>query len=153
MHFFNENISISIKISLKFVLKAPINNIPALVQIKAFRRPDNMLLSETMMVCLLTHICVTRPKCVNFNNGKTTMQHSKGIVFHEKGFQLPSPSQCLEMLEMKICIIFPKMNSARQDYYYAYVIIGGGLKGSTVIIFLNGTLCYYSETCLQRPPL
>ena len=31
--FFNENISISIQISLKFVPKGPINNIPALVQI------------------------------------------------------------------------------------------------------------------------
>ena len=29
--FLNENVRISIKISLKFVLKGPINNIPALV--------------------------------------------------------------------------------------------------------------------------
>ena len=33
MHFLNENIRISIKISLKFVPKFPINNIPELVQI------------------------------------------------------------------------------------------------------------------------
>ena len=33
--FLNENIWISIKISLKFVPKGPINNIPALVQIVA----------------------------------------------------------------------------------------------------------------------
>ena len=31
--FLNENVSIAIKISLKFVPKGPINNIPALVQI------------------------------------------------------------------------------------------------------------------------
>ena len=36
--FLNENIWISIEISLKFVLKGPINNISALVQIMA-RRP------------------------------------------------------------------------------------------------------------------
>ena len=36
--FFNENAWISIKISLKFVLKGPVNKIPALVQIKAWRR-------------------------------------------------------------------------------------------------------------------
>ena len=37
-HFFNENVSISIKISLKFVLnKGPINNISASVQIMAWR--------------------------------------------------------------------------------------------------------------------
>ena len=35
--FFNENVWISIKISLKFVPKGPINNIPALVQIMAWR--------------------------------------------------------------------------------------------------------------------
>ena len=35
----NENVIISTKISLKFVLKGPINNIPALVQIMARRRP------------------------------------------------------------------------------------------------------------------
>ena len=48
--FLNENIIISIKISLKFVPKGPINNIPALVQIMAWRRPGNKPLSEAMMV-------------------------------------------------------------------------------------------------------
>ena len=33
--FFNENVLILIKISLKFVLKGPINNIPVLVQIRS----------------------------------------------------------------------------------------------------------------------
>ena len=63
--FLNENISISIKISLKFVPNGPINNIPALVQIMAWRRPGNKPLSEPMMVNLPTHICVTRPQWVN----------------------------------------------------------------------------------------
>ena len=36
--FLNENVIISIKISLKFVPKGPINNNPALVQIMAWRR-------------------------------------------------------------------------------------------------------------------
>ena len=39
--FLNENVSISIKISLKFVPKVPIDNIPALVQIMAWRRPGD----------------------------------------------------------------------------------------------------------------
>ena len=63
--FMNENVGISIEISLKFVPKVPINNIPALVQIMAWRRPGDKPLSEPMMVCLLTHICVTRPQWVN----------------------------------------------------------------------------------------
>ena len=65
MHFLNENVGISIKISLKFVHKGPINNVQALVQILAWRRPGDKPLSEPMMIILLTHICVTRPEWVN----------------------------------------------------------------------------------------
>ena len=63
--FLNENVWISIKIPLKFVPKGPINNIPALFQIMAWLRPGDKPLSETMMVTLLTHICVTRPQWFN----------------------------------------------------------------------------------------
>ena len=63
--FFNENVWITIKNSLKFVPKGPINNIPALVQIMAWRRPGDKPLSEPMLVSLPTHICVTRPQWVN----------------------------------------------------------------------------------------
>ena len=62
--FLNENVWISLKISLKFVPKVPINNIPAFVQIMAWRRPGDKPLSEPMMVRLPTHICVTRPQWV-----------------------------------------------------------------------------------------
>ena len=65
--FFNENIWIFIKISLKFVPRGPINNIPSLVQIMAWRRPGDKPLSEPMMVSLPTHICVTRPQWVKWN--------------------------------------------------------------------------------------
>ena len=54
-----------IKISLKFVSKGLVNNIPALVQIMACRRPGDKPLSEPMMVRLLTQICVARPQLVN----------------------------------------------------------------------------------------
>ena len=63
--FLNENEWISLKISLKFVPKVRINNIPALVQIMAWRRRGDKPLSEPMMFSLLTHICVTRPQWVN----------------------------------------------------------------------------------------
>ena len=63
--FLNENIWISLKISLKFVPEVRINNIPALVQIMAWRRPGDKPLSEPMLVISLTHICVTRPQWVN----------------------------------------------------------------------------------------
>ena len=57
--FLNENIWISIKISLKFVAKVWVNNIPVLVQIMAWRLPSDKPLSEAMVVSFLTHICVT----------------------------------------------------------------------------------------------
>ena len=78
--FLNENTSISIDISLKFVPEGRINNIPALVQIMAWRRLGDKPLSEPMMVSLLAHICVTRPQWVNpiskrCNKPKLTLQH------------------------------------------------------------------------------
>ena len=62
--FLNENVWVPIKISLKVVPKGRINNIPALVQKMAWRRPGDKPLSEPMMVSLPTHICVTRPQWV-----------------------------------------------------------------------------------------
>ena len=63
--FVNENVRISIKFSLKFVSKGPINNISALFQIMAWRRSGDKPFSEPMMVSLPTHICVTRPQWNN----------------------------------------------------------------------------------------
>ena len=63
--FMNENVSIAIEMSLKFLPKGRINNIPTLVQIMAWRRQGDKPLSEPVVVSLLTHICVTRPQWVN----------------------------------------------------------------------------------------
>ena len=71
--FLNENAGISIKISLKFVRKGQINNIPTLVQIMAWRRPGGKSLSEPMIFSLLTHICVTRSHWINRELNKEEM--------------------------------------------------------------------------------
>ena len=85
--FSNENVRISIKISLKFLPKGPINNIPALVQIMAWRRSGDKPLSEPMMASLLTHICVTRPQSVkrllvtlfkHLNSSEPICEHLRG---------------------------------------------------------------------------
>ena len=75
--FLNENIWIGINISLSFVPKGPIDNIPALVQIMAWSQSGDKPLSEPMMVSLPTHICVTLPQwvkiwcnCCLFHNWK-----------------------------------------------------------------------------------
>ena len=49
----------------KIVPMVRINNVPALVQIMAWRRIGDKPLSEPMMVNILTLICVTRPHWVN----------------------------------------------------------------------------------------
>ena len=80
--FLNENVWIPIEISLKFVPKGPIKNIPALVQIMGWRRPGDKPLSEPMMVSLPTHICVTRPQWVNTNmNGYYSLKLGWGCLF------------------------------------------------------------------------
>ena len=63
--FLTENVWISINISLKFLLKGPINNVPALVQIMVWHRPGDKSLSELLMVSLVMCICVTQPEWVN----------------------------------------------------------------------------------------
>ena len=59
--FLNETIWILIKISLNFAPMGKIDKISALVQIMAWHHLCDMQLSESMMVSLLTHICITRP--------------------------------------------------------------------------------------------
>ena len=59
--FLNENVRIPIRILLRFGPKGPVDNIPAMVQIMAWRRPGDKPLSEPMIVNLPTYICVARP--------------------------------------------------------------------------------------------
>ena len=64
---------ISIKISLKFVPKGPINNIPVLVQIMAGRRPGNKPLSERLLdhwriYASVMPVTFRQRNCTNFNS-------------------------------------------------------------------------------------
>ena len=65
--FFNENVWISLTITLNFFLKRPINNIPAFVQIMAWRRPGDKPLFEPMLLRLSTYMCVTRSQWVKMS--------------------------------------------------------------------------------------
>ena len=75
--FLNKNVWISVKISLKFVPDGPINNIPAQVQIMAWRRQGDNTLSEPMMVRLTTHICVTRSQWVKSIGSESCIHPTK----------------------------------------------------------------------------
>ena len=79
--FVNENVWIAIEISLKFVCKGPIDNIPSMVYIMAWCRPGNKPLSGPMVVRLPTHICFTWPQWVKQPRhcwGQTILLHLQG---------------------------------------------------------------------------
>ena len=99
--FVNENARISIKFSLKIVPRGPINNIAALVQIMAWRRPGDKPLSEPMMVYLLTHICVTRPQWVNALKLSQSYAKSSHLKILCKGYKLLVHTQ--EFFAQKRC--------------------------------------------------
>ena len=63
-----------------FLRVHPINNIPALVQIMAWRRPGDKPLSEAMVVRLLTHICVARPHCCSENRFVLSIHYDDVIM-------------------------------------------------------------------------
>ena len=74
--FLNENVWISLKISLKFVPEVRINNIPALVQIMAWRRQGDKPLSEPMVDNLLMHMHINGPQWVKSMIFKLIIQNS-----------------------------------------------------------------------------
>ena len=79
--FLYENVWISLKISLKFIPKVLINNIPSLVQIMAWRQPGDKPLYEPMMGNSLTHICVTWPQWVNTLRHEQNGHHLADDIF------------------------------------------------------------------------
>ena len=91
----NENVWFPITISLKFVPKGLIKNIPALVQIMVWRRPGDKLLSEPMMARLPTHICVARSQWVNPQHAEETLSISVHLVtFRAYQSRFNSPDKC-----------------------------------------------------------
>ena len=102
--FLNANLGISLKISLKFVPKAPIDNIPALVPILAWRRPDDKPLSEPMMVSLPTYICVSRPQRI-----KTMFSVPDFPIYFKIIRTLISCITRLNLPESRFCRIWPRL--------------------------------------------
>ena len=116
--FLNENVWISIKISLKFVPKGPINNIPALVQIRAWRQTGNKLLSEPMMVSLLMHIYVTQTQWVNgllpgihFTYIETVSAGVEAVLHSQRDWAF-TPSGGGDMEIQKACLIHSVVTSS-----------------------------------------
>ena len=70
---------------MMFAHSGPINNIPVLVQILAWRRPGDKPLSEPMTNSSLTHIGVTRPQRVNaqsLHRRKMDVEHEPCKIYY-----------------------------------------------------------------------
>ena len=74
----NGRFCISIRISLKFIPKGPIDNTSALVQVKAWHRTGDKPLPEPMLPSSLMHICGSRGKCVS-KTGPSWLRRPTGI--------------------------------------------------------------------------
>ena len=142
--FVDENVWISIKISLKFVPKGPINNIPALVQIMAWRRRGDKLLSGPRLARLPTHVCVTRPQWVNSNYSTWfTIYISK--LWCRRHLMRVGPSWCYDvtMMTSSTGIILRVPDLRRVNFDVTVMLCGeapGGDKGLSAVIQLG---CYY----------
>ena len=137
--FLNENVRISIKISLKFVPKGPINNNPALVQIMAWRRSDDKPLSEPMMVSLLKHICVTRPQWVNPRLTRPPLDFNDGLD------KLGSTSLSLEQtIREEPAFLY---NHSRRFFTSQFYNSHYKLNQNWIVLIDENTLEMYSVKC------
>ena len=82
-----------------FFPKGPINDIPALFQIMARRRPGDKSLSEPMVVSLLTHLCVNRPQWVD-NVSCAVSVTSANLNIHSV-IEFPETSLYIDIWNMK----------------------------------------------------
>ena len=91
------------KFHWRLFARGPINNIPALVQIMAWRQSDDKPVSEPMMVSLLMHMSITRPQWVNkpglnnsiLRNKLDVTNVSFGLVQRSMHWLLGNTTTCL----------------------------------------------------------
>ena len=149
--FVNENVTISIKFSLKFVPKGPINNIPTLVQIMAWRRPGDKPLSEPVIVSLLTHIFFTRPQWVNpsrqrLRNSVLSCSNT-AMFFSHSQMWVWATQNCIHYDQMDLCHNICMPPTQRSCW-------GGGCIGFTLPIHLSVhpsnclSICLYTDSFL-----
>ena len=127
----NENVWIPNKISLKFVPRGPINNIPELVQIMAWRRPGDKPLSEAMLLSLPKYIYVTWPQWV-----KPSISAMHIIVILHKLFLHQSETLCQHF----VASIYIMSN-------YKMFIFGGNLYCGVILL---KTLLYLLNILLWK---
>ena len=153
--FLNENVWISIKISLEFVPRGLINNIPALVQIMAWRRPADKPLSEPMMVSLPTHICVTRPQWVKSITEGNAVRHNGSVHYSDVIMSsMASQTTGVSIVCSTVCSDQRKQQSSP---LLAFVMTGGfppqrACNAENVSIWWHHHVMCYSHMIVQTAP-
>ena len=130
--FLNENVWILIDISLKFVPKGPINNIPALVEIMAWCRPSDKPLSEPMIVSLLMNIYAS----LSFNElilkGDTNIACLWCVHCKFKAWSISAICHCRELcnkcVKLDRIIKYSTLQQVCQDCYWAIVLFWQSLS-------------------------
>ena len=111
--FLNENVWNSIKISLEFVPRDPINNIPALVQIMAWRRPGDKPLSSQWW---LLYRRIYASLGLNELRSEMHFERNDGLVVKENNSIWPSDAICYHgswstlVQIMACCLMAPSHN-------------------------------------------
>ena len=119
--FFNENVYISIMISLKYVPKSLVGNMPALVQIMAWRRAGDKPLSEPIKIFTTTYRCwqpfgivvISKPFS-HCNNVLCSSTHQSAGLFRPNKISFYSSSCYDEIFWLDMAqsaIYFPKLSS------------------------------------------
>ena len=145
---FNENVWIPIKSSLKFVPKGPINNIPALVQIKSWRRPGDKPLCELTVVSLPTHICVARPQWVKFKSHEISIFHNIRTIDHYQNHN----NNKAQTLSCTVCSpkwhwTYGNLPNTCTEFVLEITLHSSTLKRSNKILTLNGDNNFISDSC------
>ena len=119
--------------SLKFVAQGSTNNISALAQIMAWRRPGDKPLSEPVMIRLQTHTCVTRPHRV-----KTHLNlKSHKIWFAQFLFFAEFPNR------------FTGLHGARQYHGYSLIWLLMTIENRSTTIINADIMLGNSDGCVE----
>ena len=127
--FLNENVWISITISLTFVPNGPINNIPALVQVIAWHRPGDKPSSERMVVSLLTHICVSRPQNIsmetlsdNFLHFPICINNASGMLAYQRLLSQNDPNS-VEKRNLMLSLLEDSHNIGLASIFSVFCVV------------------------------
>ena len=130
------------------VPKGPINNIPTLAQIMAWRPPGDKPLSEPMMVSLRTHICATRPQWVLTNGYLNALLGSRVASNHGIPYVTNMPLSYMSQDTNTV----PSSRSGKYNANICFRLAGNNLNPcvtmpSAFMVLTSRTKVSLSSTC------